>query len=226
MRYCEPVVSGQFIKRPNRFIAHILIDGQAQICHVKNTGRCRELLQHGATVYCADCQSPTRKTRYDLIAVEKGSRLINMDSQAPNKAVEEWLRCGGFGDISQLKPESTIGNSRFDFSFQKDGRLCYMEVKGVTLEHDGVCAFPDAPTQRGVKHLKELAELAAQGYGAYVLFVIQMADVKHLIPNDQTDPMFGQALRQAEQAGVTIMAMDCTVTPESMTLRKPVTVKL
>ena len=226
MRYREAVVQGSFLHRPNRFIAHIAIDGQEQICHVKNTGRCRELLRSGATVYCADCDSPSRKTRYDLIAVEKGNRLINMDSQAPNKAVLAWLLRGGFGELSQVKPESTFGSSRFDFSFYKDGRLCYMEVKGVTLEHDGVCAFPDAPTQRGVKHLKELTELAKQGYGAYVLFVIQMTDVKYLIPNDQTDPIFGQALRQAKESGVAVMAMDCTVTPQSMTLHKPVIVKL
>ena len=226
MKYKENIVSGKFIARPNRFIAHIEIDGKLEICHVKNTGRCRELLPAGAAVYCADCLSPARKTRYDLIAVQKGSRLINMDSQAPNAAAKDWLLSGGLGDIEKLKPETAFGDSRFDFSFYKDGRLCFLEVKGVTLETDGVCAFPDAPTQRGAKHLRELATLSQQGYGAYVLFVIQMADVTYLHPNDSTDPAFGKALREAADAGVTILAYDCHVTPNAMALRKPVDIKL
>ncbi len=226
MKYTQPMIPGIFHARPNRFIAHIEINGQIQICHVKNTGRCKELLPAGAKVYCADCLSPTRKTRYDLIAVEKGDRLINMDSQAPNEAAKHWLLQGGLGSIENLKPETTFGDSRFDFSFQKDGKLCFLEVKGVTLEQNGVCAFPDAPTQRGEKHLRELTRLCQEGYGAYVLFVIQMSDVKYLHPNDTTDPAFGQALRQAHAAGVQILAMDCTVTPGSMTLQNPVPVKL
>jgi len=225
MRY-QKIVPGCFLSRPNRFIAHIEIEGAQQVCHVKNTGRCKELLQPGATVYCADCQSPARKTRYDLIAVQKGHRLINMDSQAPNQAVKEWLLSGGLGTIEKLKPESTFGDSRFDFSFYKDGRLCFLEVKGVTLETDGVCAFPDAPTQRGTKHLTELTRLCREGYGAYVLFVIQMSDVAFLHPNDQTDPAFGQALRQAAREGVQVLAMDCTVAPDEMVLRNPVEVRL
>ena len=225
MRY-EKMVPGIFLHRPNRFIAHISIQGQEQICHVKNTGRCRELLQPGCRVWCLDALSPTRKTRYDLIAVEKGQRLINMDSQAPNAAAKEWLLSGGLGQLSQLKAESTFGISRFDFSFQKEGRSCFLEVKGVTLENDGVCAFPDAPTQRGTKHLKELTALAKEGYGCYVLFVIQMEDVKYLIPNEATDPAFAQALRQAKDAGVQILAMDCRVTPEEMVLSQPVEVRL
>ena len=226
MRYKETIVPGTFLARPNRFIAHVEIDGNEEICHVKNTGRCRELLPQGATVYCADCLSPARKTRYDLIAAQKGRRLINMDSQAPNTAVKEWLLQGGLGDIENLKPETTFGNSRFDFSFQKDGKLCFLEVKGVTLEHDGICAFPDAPTVRGARHLQELAELSRQGYGAYVLFVIQMEDVKYLHPNDSTDPGFGKALREAATAGVEILAYDCQVTPNSMALHRPVRVDL
>lgn len=226
MRYSQKIVPGVFHARPNRFIAHIEIDGKLEICHVKNTGRCRELLPAGAAVYCADCLSPARKTRYDLIAVQKGSRLINMDSQAPNAAAKDWLLSGGLGDIEKLKPETAFGDSRFDFSFYKDGRLCFLEVKGVTLETDGVCAFPDAPTQRGAKHLRELATLSQQGYGAYVLFVIQMADVTYLHPNDSTDPAFGKALREAADAGVTILAYDCHVTPNAMALRKPVDIKL
>ncbi len=226
MKYKESIVNGSFLSRPNRFIAHVEIDGKEEICHVKNTGRCRELLPPGATVYCADCLSPSRKTRYDLIAVQKGSRLINMDSQAPNAAVKEWLSAGGLGAIQNIKPETAFGDSRFDFSFIKDGKLCFLEVKGVTLENDGVCAFPDAPTQRGAKHLKELARLKQEGYGAYVLFTIQMADVKYLHPNDSTDPAFGRALREAAAAGVTVLAYDCAVTPDSMIIDKPVEVRL
>ena len=222
----EKMVPGIFLRRPNRFIAHISIQGQEQICHVKNTGRCRELLQPGCRVWCLDALSPIRKTRYDLIAVEKGQRLINMDSQAPNAAAKEWLLSGGLGQLSQLKAESTFGISRFDFSFQKEGRSCFLEVKGVTLENDGVCAFPDAPTQRGTKHLKELTALAKEGFGAYVLFVIQMADVKYLHPNDATDPAFGAALRSAVAAGVQVVAVDCAVTESTMEIRLPVLVKL
>ena len=220
------IVPGTFLSRPNRFIAHIQINGQEEICHVKNTGRCRELLQPGVTVYCAHMPSPTRKTRYDLIAVQKGRRLINMDSQAPNAAVKEWLLGGGLGQITELKPERTWEESRFDFSFQKDGKLCFLEVKGVTLERDGICAFPDAPTQRGAKHLHHLTQLARQGCGAYVLFVIQMDGVQHLHPNDATDPAFGSALREAAAAGVQVMAMDCRVEPDSMVLSRQVAVIL
>lgn len=225
MRY-ENMVPGIFLARPNRFIAHVEIGGEMQICHVKNTGRCKELLPVGAKVWCQEFDSPTRKTKFDLITVKKGDRLINMDSQAPNIAAGEWLRNGGLGDISEIKPETTQGGSRFDFSFVKDGQKCFLEVKGVTLENDGVCAFPDAPTERGVKHLKELTALAKEGYGAYILFVIQMSDVKYLHPNDATDPAFGQALRQAQQAGVTVLAMDCAVTENTMELRLPVLIKL
>lgn len=220
------MVPGTFLRRPNRFIAHIEIDGQEQICHVKNTGRCRELLTPGAQVWCLNALSPTRKTRYDLICVQKGHRLINMDSQAPNHAAGEFLRSGGLGPLADLRPETKHGNSRFDFSFQKDGELCFLEVKGVTLENDGVCAFPDAPTERGVKHLRELTQLAQDGYGAYVLFVIQMSDVICLHPNDNTDPAFGDALRNAAAAGVQILAYDCSVTPDTMRIRNPVPVKL
>ena len=225
MRY-EKMVEGVFLRRPNRFIAHIEIDGQEEICHVKNTGRCRELLVPGCKVWCLDALSPSRKTRYDLIAVQKGDRLINMDSQAPNAAVKEWLLAGGLGEITHLKPESKWGDSRFDFSFMKDGKRCFLEVKGVTLETDGICAFPDAPTVRGAKHLRELTALTQQGYGAYVLFVIQMTDVKYIHPNDETDPDFGKALRQAAAAGVQVLAMDCQVTPETMTIGTQVNVIL
>ena len=222
----QNMVPGVFLARPNRFIAHVEIDGKLEICHVKNTGRCRELLPTGAKVWCQQFDNPNRKTKFDLITVKKGHRLINMDSQAPNTAAKEWLLSGGLGQISELKAEYTHGDSRFDFSFLKDGRRCFLEVKGVTLENSGICAFPDAPTERGVKHLKGLTELAKKGFGAYVLFVIQMADVKYLHPNDATDPAFGAALREAAESGVQVLAMDCAVTENTMVIEKPVEVRL
>lgn len=222
----EHMVPGRFCRRTNRFIAHIEIGGKEEVCHVKNTGRCRELLVPGAQVWCQTFDSPTRKTKYDLIAVQKGSRLINMDSQAPNAAVKAWLLGGGLGEITNLRAEVFHGDSRFDFSFEKDGQACFLEVKGVTLENDGICAFPDAPTTRGVKHLKGLTQGVKDGFGAYVLFVIQMEDVRYLHPNDATDPAFGTTLRQAADAGVQVLAMDCIVTPDSMTINKSVEVRL
>ena len=224
--YYENMIPGIFLSRPNRFVAHVQINGREEIVHVKNTGRCRELLPEGAKVWCQESKNPNRKTKYDLISVQKGERLINMDSQAPNIAVGEWLRGGGFGDVTEVRPEVKFENSRFDFAFVKDGKQCFMEVKGVTLETDGICAFPDAPTQRGAKHLRELAQAAQMGYGAYVLFVIQMADVKYLHPNDATDPQFSQALRQAAAGGVQVLAMECAITENSMELRQPVHLKL
>ncbi len=217
---------GIFLSRPNRFIAHVQIDGQEEIVHVKNTGRCRELLPAGARVWCQRSDNPNRKTKYDLITVKKGNRLINMDSQAPNIAAKEWLLSGGLGKVEALRAETVHGDSRFDFSFTLDGQPCFLEVKGVTLEEDGICAFPDAPTERGVKHLKGLTEAAKAGFGAYVLFVIQMSDVRHLHPNDLTDPNFGAALREAAASGVQILAMDCDVTADSMTIHRTVPVKL
>ena len=220
------MVPGIFLARPNRFVAHIEIGGEVQVCHVKNTGRCRELLPVGAEVWCQESSNPNRKTKYDLITVRKGQRLINMDSQAPNAAVKEWLLAGGLGQIENLKAEAKQGDSRFDFAFTKDGVPCFLEVKGVTLETDGICAFPDAPTERGAKHLRGLTELAGEGYGAYVLFVIQMADVKYLHPNDATDLNFSKALREAAANGVQVLAVDCDVTPDTMSIRNPVEVRL
>ena len=225
MRY-ENMVPGIFLSRPNRFIAKVLIDGTEETVHVKNTGRCRELLPAGAEVWCQKSDNPNRKTKFDLITVKKGDRLINMDSQAPYTAAGEWLRSGGLGEIENLKAETFHGDSRYDFSFTKDGRQCFLEVKGVTLEDDGICAFPDAPTERGAKHLKGLTEAAKAGFGAYVLFVIQMADVKYLRPHDERDPAFGAALREAAENGVTVMAMDCAVDIDSMDIRLRVPVKL
>ena len=225
MRY-ENMVPGIFCARPNRFIAHIEIDGREEVCHVKNTGRCRELLTPRAEVWCQKSSNPNRKTRYDLIAVQKGAQLINMDSQAPNAAAGEWLRSGGLGEIENLKAETFHGDSRFDFSFTKDGRQCFLEVKGVTLETDGICAFPDAPTERGAKHLRGLTAAVREGYGAYVLFVIQMANVQYLHPNDKTDPAFGAALREAAAKGVTVLAVDCVVTPDTMEIGNFIPVRL
>ena len=215
MRY-NNMVSGIFLARPNRFIAHIEIDGREEICHVKNTGRCQELLVPGARVWCQHSDNPARKTEYDLIAVQKGERLINMDSQAPNIAAKEWLSSGGLGEISQLRAETVHGDSRFDFSFVLDGRKCFLEVKGVTLENDGICAFPDAPTERGVKHLNELTACMADGYEAAVCFVIQMEGMKQFSPNYATHPAFGDALRAASQAGVQVLAVECHVEPDKL----------
>ena len=225
MHYAN-MVPGIFLSRPNRFVAHVQIDGREEICHVKNTGRCRELLQPGVQVWCQRSSNPNRKTKYDLITVRKGDRLINMDSQAPNTAAKEWLLAGGLGPVEALKAETVHGDSRFDFSFILEGKRCFLEVKGVTLENDGVCAFPDAPTERGAKHLRGLQQAARDGYGAFVLFVIQMLDVKYLKPNDDTDPAFAAALREAAENGVTVLAMDCAVTEDTMAIRLPVLVKL
>ena len=217
---------GKFLARPNRFIAHIEIDGSVQICHVKNTGRCKELLVPGCTVWCQESDKPERKTKFDLIAVQKGHRLINMDSQAPNAAAKEWLAGGGLGEIENLRAEVFQGDSRFDFAFEKNGVPYFLEVKGVTLETDGVCAFPDAPTERGVKHLEGLTQLSKAGFGAYILFVIQMEDVCYLHPNHVTDPAFAKALKEAADAGVHILAVDCAVTPSTMVIQNPVEVRL
>ena len=225
MRY-NTMVPGTFLARPNRFIAHVEINGKVEVCHVKNTGRCRELLPVGAKVWCRVADDPKRKTKYDLITVQKGDRLINMDSQAPNAAAKEWLLSGGLGPVEDLRAETVHGDSRFDFSFTLDGKRCFLEVKGVTLENDGVCAFPDAPTERGVKHLRGLTQAVREGYGAFVLFVIQMPDVKYLRPNDVTDPAFAAARREAAEAGVSVLAMDCGVTPDTMEIRLPVLVRL
>ena len=225
MHYAN-MTPGIFLARPNRFIAHVQIHGEKEVVHVKNTGRCRELLPVGAQVWCQRSDNPSRKTKYDLITVQKGHRLINMDSQAPNLAAKEWLAAGGLGKIQNLRAETKHGDSRFDFSFVKDGKTCFLEVKGVTLETDGICAFPDAPTERGAKHLRGLTEAAGEGFGAYVLFVIQMTDVKYLHPNDVTDPEFGKALREAAANGVEVLAVDCDVTIDTMTIGKAVPVQL
>lgn len=226
MRY-ETIVTGTFIDRPNRFIANVMIDGRAEVCHVKNTGRCRELLTPGAEVYLEVASNPDRKTKYDLVGVKKGNLMINMDSQAPNVAVGEWLRAGNlFPDAVLIKPEKKFGNSRFDFYVETPERKIFMEVKGVTLEEDGVVRFPDAPTERGIKHMEELIASMAEGYEAYILFVIQMKNVKYFEPNDKTHKAFGDVLRKAAKTGVKVLAYDCTVTETEMWLDQPVSVRL
>ena len=231
MRY-QKIVKGSFMSRPNRFIARVLVNGTEETVHVKNTGRCRELLVPGCTVYLAASDNPVRKTKYDLVAVEKKREgrpplLINMDSQVPNAVAEEWLRAGNLFPVgSTVRREVRYGSSRFDIFLQDGARKAFLEVKGVTLESDGVARFPDAPTERGVKHLRELTALVSEGYEAYVLFVIQMGEMKSFSPNDVTHKAFGEALRAAADAGVQILAMDCNVTPDSLTINAPVPVVL
>jgi sugar fermentation stimulation protein A len=281
MKYNQ-VMPGTFLQRPNRFIAHVEINGRKEICHVKNTGRCHELLIPGCTVYCAVSDNPQRKTKFDLIAVEKNiesqtifantgtpsqkikqspeknsTLLVNMDSQAPNAAVKEWLRSGvsPFGNIDFMKPEYKYGNSRFDFylecktetkrtgvssnSTEKTeamqaptenettrSRKIYLEVKGVTLEDNGVVLFPDAPTERGVKHVRELIRCREEGFETYVLFVVQMERALYFTPNRKTHPQFADALCDAQNAGVQLLAFTCKVTPDEMNIDKELKVRL
>ena len=221
------ILPARFLARPNRFVARVEAEGQELVCHVKNTGRCRELLVPGATVWLEESPNPNRKTKFDLIAVEKGERLINMDAQAPNQVFGEWATSGRFREgLTLLRPETTYGSSRFDFYWESSKSRGFVEIKGVTLEEDGVVRFPDAPTLRGVKHLEELVKVHEAGYEAAVCFVIQMGDVRYFAPNDATHPEFGQALRKAAAAGVEVLAMDCTVTPQTLTMGKPVPIKL
>ena len=268
MKYNQ-VVSGTFLQRPNRFIAHVRINGREEICHVKNTGRCRELLVPGCTVYCAVSDNPQRKTKYDLIAVEKitetGTLLVNMDSQAPNAAAKEWLKSGAslFGKLDVIKPEYKYGNSRFDFYLeckneQKTPERCaenhhkaihtatnlngdtpssthnaetclrkiFIEVKGVTLEDNGIVLFPDAPTERGVKHVRELIRCHDEGFETWILFVVQMENVLYFTPNRKTHPQFADALCEAQQAGVHLLAYTCKVMPDKMTIDKELKISL
>ncbi len=219
------------MERPNRFIAYAELNGKKETIHVKNTGRCAELLLPGAVIYVQESGNPERKTKWDLIAVEKetgrGKRLINMDSQIPNRVVQEWIEAGNlFPDVSLVRPETTYGNSRFDLYVEAGDRKIFIEVKGVTLEEDGVCRFPDAPSDRAVKHLEELIRAKKEGYEAYVFFVIQMKGVSYFTPNTDTHPAFAEALRRAKEAGVEILAYDCNVTPDSVVVAEPVDVVL
>lgn len=230
MKY-KKIILGKFLSRPNRFIAHVKIQGKTQVCHVKNTGRCKELLVPGSTVYLEESDNKNRKTKYDLVAVEKGNVMVNMDSNAPNKVVLEWLNnenCPIFQGTQKryIKPECKYGNSRVDFYVEADDRKIFVEVKGVTLEDNGVARFPDAPSQRAVKHVEELAAAVGKGYESYVMFVIQMKGVRYFTPNDDTHPQFGEALRSAVKKGVQVLACDCKVTKDSLYLDKPVEVRL
>lgn len=230
MKY-QKIVKGIFVSRPNRFIAKVLVDGIEETVHVKNTGRCKELLVPGAMVYLSVSDNPERRTKYDLVTVEKstdrGILTVNMDSQLPNAATEEWLRVGElFGAGATVRREVRYGASRFDFYIENGDRRAFLEVKGVTLENDGVASFPDAPTERGVKHIRELASAMDDGFEAYILFVIQMKGIREFKPNDTTHKAFGDALRDAADKGVRVIAMDCIVTEDSMTIDSPVRVKL
>ncbi len=224
MKY-NNILKGEFAGRPNRFIANVLIDNQIEVCHVKNTGRCKELLVKGAIVYLQKSDNLSRKTKYDLIAVQKGDRLINMDSQIVNYVALEYLP-NIFNNIKLVKPECKYGNSRFDIYVETDTDKIFIEVKGVTLENDGVVSFPDAPTERGIKHLKELQNAVTEGYKAYVMFVVQMSDVKYFEPNHITHPEFEEELKNAIEKGVISLAFDCAVTPDSIEIRKPILIKL
>lgn len=212
MKY-KNIKSAVFLSRPNRFIAKIMIDGKEEICHVKNTGRCRELLINGTQIYVQEAASPARKTKYDLISVIKNGFLVNIDSQIPNKVFEEWIKKSGyFPGISLIKPECAYGKSRFDFYLETEtGRKIFVEIKGVTLEENGIAAFPDAPTERGIKHLKELCSCVENGYEAYVFFVIQMQDARLFVPNVSTHKEFAEALIEAEKAGVVVKAVKCRI---------------
>lgn len=232
MRYPN-LTEGIFLSRPNRFIAKVLVDGREETVHVKNTGRCKELLVPGCRVFLERSDNPARKTAYDLVTVEKAAygdqpaRLINMDSQAPNRLFEEWARAGHFlPELSLLRPETKWGNSRFDFYWEKGERKGFVEIKGCTLERDGWTYFPDAPTERGVKHLEELLAARAAGYEAAVCFVIQMAGVEGFSPNDETHPAFGTALRNAAAGGVRVLAYECDVIAGEVRITKEVPIRL
>ena len=226
MRY-DSVISGRFLERPNRFIAHVETENGVQTVHVKNTGRCRELLIPGAEVYLAKGSNPNRKTAYDLIAVKKNGLLVNMDAQAPNQVFAEWVLGGGFlPDVKALRREYTYGESRLDFCLETERGLHLVEVKGVTLEERGEARFPDAPTERGVKHIRELQRAVENGLDATLFFVVQMENMHSVSPNDLTHPAFGTALREAAAAGVHVCAWDCAVTPDSLSIRQQLPVLL
>lgn len=231
MKY-QNVVKAEFVSRPNRFIAKVSLFGEEETVHMNNTGRCRELLLPGSTVYLEKSKNPNRKTKYDLIAVEKkrvdrSPLLVNMDSQIPNALAEEWIpRSGLFSSNAKVKREVSFGSSRFDLYIEDGSRRAFMEVKGVTLEEGGNSSFPDAPTVRGIKHIQELCRATQEGYEAYILFVIQMKEIISFSPNDSTHKAFGDALRQASKEGVKVLAYDCKVKPDALVIDSPVPIKL
>ncbi|MDD3765659.1 MAG: DNA/RNA nuclease SfsA [Eubacteriales bacterium] len=223
----ENILAAKFLSRPNRFVANIEIDGEKHVCHVKNTGRCRELLIPGADIFVQKSENPARKTKFDLISVYKGERLVNIDSQIPNKVFEEWIRDGNlYNSISSIRPECKYGSSRFDFYIEADGKQTYVEVKGVTLELGKVAMFPDAPTERGVKHINELKNAVSEGYSALIVFIIQMENVKYFTPNVKTHKAFADALKDAYMHGVKVLALDCQVTANSIVALNEVEVRL
>lgn len=227
MKY-EDIQKAKFLSRPNRFIAHIEIDGRPEICHVKNTGRCRELLIPGADIVVQKANGENRKTKYDLIGVYKETRLINIDSQVPNKVFHEWVKVSNFfPDLSLIKREYQYNSSRLDFYLETaDGRKILTEIKGVTLENNGAVLFPDAPTERGIKHVNHLCHAISEGYEAYLFFIIQMKDVLYFTPNNETHQAFGKALINAQKQGLNIFALDCEVAADSITARDFVEVRL
>lgn len=226
MKY-EQITKGTFLERPNRFLAYALLNGQKETIHVKNTGRCAELLKPGTVIYVQESGNPARKTKWDLISVEKENKMVNMDSQIPNQVVREWIEEGNLcEDVCLIKPETTYGNSRFDLYVEAGSRKLFIEVKGVTLEENGVARFPDAPSERAVKHLNELCQAVKAGYEAYVFFVIQMKGIRYFTPNIDTHPEFGEALRKAKAAGVKVIARDCQVAADSIRIADEVPVVL
>ncbi len=223
----ENVKEGRFIKRPNRFLAYVELDGKIEACHVKNTGRCKELLIPDATVFVQESSNKNRKTKYDLISVYKGNRLVNIDSQVPNKMFHKWvMESEFFKDITLIKPEAKYKNSRFDFYIETKENKIFVEVKGVTLEEDGVALFPDAPTERGVRHIHELISSLEEGYEAWIVFIIQMKDIRYFTPNIKTHQAFGTALKEARRRGVNIIALDSIVTKNSIKVGDFVKVRL
>lgn len=226
MKY-ENTKRAVFLDRPNRFIAHVDLNGQTETVHVKNTGRCKELLIPGTEVILEESVNPARKTKYDLICVNKSGRWINMDSQVPNKAAAEWIRAGRlFPEEITLKTEKVYGNSRFDIYVESPCRKAFIEVKGVTLEENDIARFPDAPTQRGVKHVEELIRCQEDGYEAYLLFVIQMKGIREFEPNWSTHPQFGEVLQKAQNAGVHLLAYDCLIREDYIEIQDPVPIRL
>ena len=226
MRY-ENIKEAVFLSRPNRFVAMCLVDGKEEVCHVKNTGRCRELLTDNAICYLEESKNPDRKTKYDLVAVVKNGEIFNIDSQAPNKVVGEWLSRGGLvDDIKVVKPECKYKNSRFDFYIEYGGKKAFIEVKGVTLEEDGVLLFPDAPTERGIKHINELISAIEDGFEAYIIFVVQTEKARYFTPNTKTHKAFAEALKNAENHGVKILCYTCNVAPDFLKIKDRVEVVL
>ena len=226
MKY-ENTKRAVFLDRPNRFIAHVDLNGQTETVHVKNTGRCKELLIPGTEVILEESVNPARKTKYDLICVNKSGRWINKDSQVPNKAAAEWIRAGRlFSEEVTLKTEKVYGNSRFDIYVESPCRKAFIEVKGVTLEENDIARFPDAPTQRGVKHVEELIRCQEDGYEAYLLFVIQMKGIREFEPNWSTHPQFGEVLQKAQNAGVHLLAYDCLIREDYIEIQDPVPIRL